>query len=167
MNKADFATWSQIISSIAVLITLIFLIVQLKQNTNAIKANTRHTIITNDLQGISDGIEHPAIERSMYKHELTEDEKIQLEWWLIGLCRTREHQWFQFRDGSLDRRTWEANLSALGRNLSFARTRGWWNLVSKQYFDHGFADSVNRYLAGFPIIHDWVHPFDRIHTASL
>ena len=166
MTMSEVAIWSQIISSVAVFITLIFLIVQVKQNTNAIKANTRHTIITNDLQGISDGIEHPSIEHSMYKRDLTEYEKIQLEWWLIGLCRTREHQWFQYRDGSLDRRTWQANMSALGRNLSFTRTRGWWKLVSNDYFDKGFVNEVNRYLAQFPVIHDWVHPFDRIDTAS-
>jgi len=163
----NLAAWSQVISSIAVLITLIFLIVQLKQNTDAIKANTRHTIITTDLHGISDGIEHPTIEHSMYKRELTEHEKIQLEWWLIGLCRSREHQWFQYRHGSLDRRTWQANMSALGRNLSFPRTRGWWNLVSYSYFDHGFVEEINRYLERFPVIRDWVHPFDRIDTASL
>ena len=167
MTMGIFATWSQVISSIAVLITLIFLIVQLKQNTNAIKANTRHTIITTDLQGIETGINFPIIELSMHKPELTEEEKVQLEWWLIGHCRSREHQWFQYRNGSLDRRTWESNLTALGRNLSFARTRGWWNLVGKIYFDHGFVEQVDLYLADFPVIHDWVHPFDRIDSASI
>ena len=165
MSMADLATWSQIISSIAVLVTLIFLIVQLKQNTDAIKANTRHAIVTNDQQLVTDGIDHPSIEHSMYKEELTEDEKVRLEWWLIGLCRTREYHWFQYRNGSLDRRTWEANLTALGRNLSFARTRGWWQSVSQNYFDHGFVVEVNKYLAGFPVIRDWVHPFDRIDNA--
>lgn len=166
MTMADIATWSQIISSIAVLITLIFLTVQVKQNTKAILTNTRQTIVTTDMQGIEHGINIPAIEHSMHKPELDADEKVQLEWWLIGLCRTREYQWFQYRNGLLDRKTWQANISALGRNLSFARTRGWWKLVSHDYFDHGFADEVDRYLEKIPVVQNWVHPFDRIDTVS-
>ena len=165
MTMADLAIWSQIISSIAVLITLIFLTVQLKQNTKAILTNTRQTIITTDMQGIETGINFPAIEHSMHKQQLNEDEKVQLEWWLISLVRTREYQWFQYRNGLLDKKSWEANLSALGRNLSFTRTRGWWKLVSSDYFDSGFVKEVNGYLAQFSVIHDWIHPFDRIDTA--
>ena len=67
---------------------------QVRQNTETIHASTRQTIITTDLQLVDNGIAYPAIEHSMYKPELSEDEKVQLEWWLIELCRTREHQWF-------------------------------------------------------------------------
>lgn len=164
MNTSKLADISEIVSSIAIVITLIFLTVQMKQNTDAIQANSRHTIITTDMDILTEGISYPSIEQSMYKQELTEDEKIQLEWWLIKLCRTREHQWFQYQSGLLDENTWKSYLTGLSRNLSFARTRGWWELTSYDYFDDEFVDEVNLYLRDFPVIHDWVHSFDRINA---
>ena len=40
MTMADLATWSQLLSSLAVLITLVYLAIEVKQNTEALHAQT-------------------------------------------------------------------------------------------------------------------------------
>ena len=166
MTLEQWSYVADIIGVILVIASLVYVAQQLRQNTDAIQANSRHTIITTDMQGLASGIAYPAIEHSMYKKKLTEDEKVQLEWWLIGLCRTREHQWFQYKNGSLDQKTWKSYLSGLRRNLTFVRTNAWWKSVSSIYFDKDFVDEVNRYLEDVPIIEDWVHPFDRTDSGA-
>jgi hypothetical protein len=162
MSIQDWATIGEILSSIAILITLVYLAIQTRQNTEAVRASTRQAIVAGDLELVSLGVAYPSIDQSMYKPVLTDDEKTRLEWWLIGLCRSREYQWFQFRAGQLDRQAWESNLSALGRNLTFARTNAWWKSVSDTFFDRGFVREVNRYLVGIPVVPEYTHTFDKI-----
>jgi len=162
MTLEEWSYVADVVGVIFVIASLVYVARQVRQNTEAIHASTRQTIITTDLQLVDNGIAYPAIEHSMYKPELSEDEKVQLEWWLIELCRTREHQWFQYQTGALDRITWRSYLSGLRRNLTFARTNAWWKEVSPVYFDPDFVDEVNDYLAGAPIIEEWIHPFDRL-----
>ena len=158
---------AEIASSIAVVATLIYLTIQIQQNTAAIEASSRHTILETDVQLLDIGIAYPAIARSMYKQELlTDDEKLQLEWWLIGLGRSREYQWLQYQNGVLDQQTWESNLSALALNLSYPRTRAWWKLVARDYFDHEFVAEVDRYLAGIPVVENYVSPLTRVEVAD-
>ena len=160
MTIQDWADIGQILSTLGLLVTLAYLAVQTKQNTDAVQASSRQAIVSGDIELLADGIAYPGIDHSMYKQELTDDEKVRLEWWLIGLCRTREYQWLQYRNGWLDRDSWESNLSALQRNLSFPRTRGWWKFVSDRYFDHSFVEEVNRHLPDWPVFEEYIHAFD-------
>lgn len=161
MSLEQFAYLAEVIGVVLVIASLVYVARQLRQNTEAIQASTRHTIITTDIQIVDNGIAHPDIEHAMYKPELSDDDKVRLEWWLIELCRSREHQWFQYQNGSLDQKTWKSYLSGLRRNLSFVRTNAWWKEVSSVYFDAEFVSEVDKYLEDVPIIKHWVHPFDR------
>ena len=162
MSNTNWSKWSaiaEIISSIAILVTLIFLVVEtsqnsdlLEQNTEAILANTNDTIINTDLLVLDSIITQPEISLSMYKPNLTELEKSKLLNWLIALLRTREHQWFQYKNGVLDQKTWESYLTGLRYNFSYPRTRHIWDvLYSTNTFDDEFSQVVNNYLSGFPL----------------
>lgn len=43
MTMSDLATWSQLLSSLAVLITLVYPAIEVKQNTEALHAQTRQS----------------------------------------------------------------------------------------------------------------------------
>ena len=157
MKKIDWAKWSaiaDILSSVAIVITLVYLALQTQQNSAALLASTRHQMLSSDLQINSDAINNPSISVSMWKADLTIEEKVQLQYWLIDLVRSREHQWFQFRDGLLDESLWQSYLAGLSATLSTPRTRVWWENVRYEWFDREFADVVSDFLANIPVVND-------------
>lgn len=157
MREIDWSKWSaiaEIMSSVAIVITLGYLALQTQQNSAALLASTRHQMLSSDLQINSDAINHPSISEAMWKENLTTRDKVQLQYWLIDLVRSREHQWFQFRDGLLDEKLWHSYLAGLSATLSTPRTRAWWENVRYEWFDHEFADVVSDFLANVPISND-------------
>lgn len=161
INWSKWSAVAEIISSIAILVTLIYLSIQTQQNTAAIQANTRQTMITTDLEALKAGMDYPsALVHMRTSENISDEEKNRIVTWLIMLVRTREYQWFQYKNGLLDKQAWEAYLSGISSNLSFPRTRKWWNHVANNYFDHEFVDEVNRYLANKPVTRNFSYGFD-------
>lgn len=163
MQPINWTKWSsiaEIVSSVAIVATLIYLTIQTEQNSDAIIASSRNTVLESDLQLLGGVLAYPDIDVAFEKPKLTRDEMGRLANWLIGMARSREHQWFQFRDGLLDEQLWEAYLTGLTLNISYPRTRAWWNLVAYDYFDDDFVNVVNRRLAEVPILEDLRNPFE-------
>lgn len=93
----QFSYVAQIFGVIAIVVTLSYLSIQTKQNTDAVQAASRHTVIANDLVVIQAMLDHPEAIHFLWKPgEVPEDQKVQLEGWLIALARTREHHWLQY-----------------------------------------------------------------------
>jgi len=157
MKKIDWAKWSaiaEILSSVAIVITLGYLAIQTQQNTAALLASTRHQMLSSDLQLNSDAISNPSISIAMWKDDLSTEEKVQLQYWLIAFVRSREHQWFQFRDGLLDEDLWQSYSAGLSAVLSTPRTRAWWEDVRFEWFDDEFAEVVSNILTNVPVSND-------------
>jgi len=163
MSNTNWSKWSaiaEIISSIAILVTLIYLSIQTNQNTEATLASTRQTMITTDVDILHAGMDNPSIFIKMQTNqELTPEEEIQLQSWLVMLVRTREYQWLQYKNDLLDKQSWEAYLSGLKGNLSYRLSRTWWNKVAYDAFDHEFVGEVNKLLADVPIVQNYSSPF--------
>ena len=53
MNMTDVATWGQLISSAAVLVTLVYLAIQTKQAATLLKSESRQSLLDADLQILS------------------------------------------------------------------------------------------------------------------
>jgi len=159
----QYAYVAQIVGVLVVGATLIYLAIQTKQNTDAVQASSRHTAVSNDLLLIQFEMDHASAIESLItnKDDIPFAEKIQAEAWLIALARTRENQWLQNRHDLLDAKTMESFLTGLTLNISFPRSRAWWDKVAYDYFDSDFVDDVNRRLATIPIQESFVHPFDR------
>jgi len=164
MTLEQFAYIGDITASIAVVASLIYVARQVKQNTQANFANSRNTMLEADLDVLQDGWTHPALFDWRFKSELTIEEKVRLEQWLIKLMRTREHQWLQLRNGLLDEQTWKAYLPGVTVNLCFPRTRAWWNFVKDRYFDGEFVSQIDRILSETPLETDYRHTFDRFEN---
>jgi len=154
LKKFDWVKLSaiaEIAGSIAIVSTLIYLSIQTQQNADAILANSRNALIANEISINQQVVENPSIFAYRYRADLTLEEQIQLEVWLIQLVRTREHQWLQYQDGLLDEKIWDAYATALPVILSFPIERAWWDRYKYSYFDDGFADVVDRLLENTPI----------------
>ena len=152
MNMTDVATWGQLISSAAVLVTLVYLAVQTKQTATLMRSESRQSLIEQDMHLLSVQMQWPTIVTDWFvEGEITMENKARLWSFLFAFMRTREHQWLQYKSGVLDEATWEAYLSATHIVIGSERNRSWWTTMGRHsVFDPVFAEAVDAVLEGQP-----------------
>lgn len=143
MNTSNLADISEIIGSMAVVITLIFLVIQMRENTRAIKASTRQAARDAEAQIVATTIEHPITVLGWTKQELTDEELVQYVFWMVGYFRNRENDWFQLQRGVMDEASWNRYLSALTGLFTYERNRNWWINYGTIAFHPEFVKQVN------------------------
>jgi hypothetical protein len=129
------------VGGIAVIITLIYLAVQIRDNTRSTKlASMQSTMLAAQNVGIL-----PAQDRDLARvvrvglttpEELDDDEFQQFRYFLINMLRVHEDMFVQHRAGVVDDETWMARASSLRTIFSMPGGRRVW-------------DSSNAYRADF------------------
>jgi hypothetical protein len=145
---------AEILSSVAIVVTLVYLAVEINQNSVVLQANSRDNVLGGDLQHLYRLVDNPQLWLTYSKPDLTEAEKIELYFTLTALMRIRERDWLQVQSGALDEGTWLAYKSGMLGTLSMIQTRKWWEGVNSSdppLFAQGFIDEVNSDLESWPI----------------
>jgi hypothetical protein len=151
MNTVGLATWSQIVSSAAVLITLIYLSVQTRQTAKLMKPESRQSLIEVDMQILAFHVQFPEIPMNWDSAaELPVEQKYRLWSYLCAFMRSREHQWLQYQQGVLDQAAWAAYHSAIPAVMGSERCRAWWVAFGSQFYEPGFVEVVNTTLDDEP-----------------
>ena len=145
MNTSKLADIAEITSSVAILITLVFLVVQMQQNTEALEANGLQAALAADIQYQYKLIEYPNIALSRLKPELSLEEQVQMGLHLSVYFKMREHDWLRLQNGTLGEGTWEAYSRPIPLVLSTQRSRNWWRDASAIY-DPSFVTAVNKLI---------------------
>jgi hypothetical protein len=136
MNWDAIGSVGELIGAIAVVITLVFLTVQLKQNTRSIRASTRsqHTeAVSNSLATLQNQNFASVMITGMNDPEsLSAVDKLRFGSYLLRLLRGWEDAYFHWRDGDYDEGAWHSNrafmldmLSISGVNAYFNTRKGW------------------------------------------
>jgi hypothetical protein len=147
---------AEIVSSIAVLGTLVYLAVQTTQNTAAVQASTRQAMLAEDRELLALRLQF-GVNELMGREvgSLSDSEKDRLSTWLVAFLRNRENQWLQRQNGVIDEETWRTYSVAVAPILSYEITRPWWEKrASSGEFDPGFTDFVNGILSETPVQSD-------------
>lgn len=153
MNWDKASSISEILSSVAILITLVYLAVEINQNAEATQADVRQAMLASDQQLLELLIEDPKLSLSWYKQELDDEEKVRLNYFLFSHLRMRENNWLQYKNGILDDETWQSYSRSLGFIFSARQPRTWWSSLEKeQMFDDEFVAVVNAMIAGLPVV---------------
>lgn len=107
MAASEIAVWIEIAASLAVLITLVILVVQIRQTNALMRSEARQAQMINDQEHIYKFIQHPDIATSYATDsKIGEEQKTRLMFWIVASMRARENEWFQFKHGALDATTW-------------------------------------------------------------
>lgn len=123
----DWAAVSTIVDIVGILIvvaTLFFLAAQVRQNTNAMLANSRQSLLNGDLELISEYMSF-----SVDPHLIGDDVELKAEderrfvWLLVKAIRIREFAWHQYKAGSLDEKTWLSYMAPVGEMFSTRRAQ--------------------------------------------
>ena len=156
MNTSKLADIAEITSSIAILVTLVFLVVQMQQNTDAILSQTRQAMLASQQNELTARVEHPEIITSMVKTEaLTPIESAQLHTWLLASLTSRLFVWNQYQSGLVDDEQWANEEKVILAVFSPRTNRDWWNKIGKALVDTEFATYVDNYLRDQPVSDDF------------
>lgn len=147
MNRSKLADYSEIISSIAIIITLIYLSIQTQQTNNALLANSRQAMMTADVEMISTLISNPEASANAFKtgSELSFVEQRQVRNVFAGLLRVREFAWFQYKNGIMDEATFTSYLAPTVRWIRMGKNIDEWESLSGD-FDPEFVAHINKLL---------------------
>jgi hypothetical protein len=138
---------AEITSSVAVLITLIFLVVQMRQTTNALTSQSRAAVFSSDREEIHIAIEHPEILNHVYgMGEMSMIQKLQLDDFLTASFRTREFSRQEYLNGILNKEAWESQLGALRFFLGLERVRYWWDNIGRNAFSGEFEAYIDEII---------------------
>ena len=146
---------AEIIGLIVIMVSLVFIAIQVKQGADAMRSEARQAQTNLDLALVSRLVDYPEIGRIFSQSETpTFEEKTQLMFWIIGQLRTREHEWLQYKSGALDKETWESYRGVIYFVLGTPRAREMWELT-KAYFNAEFVSMVDDMIVDVPVIDYW------------
>ena len=148
MKLEKLSSLAELVSAVAIVVTLAYLAIETQQNTAAVQASVRQAMLANDLEFIRMALDYPiVITGRSGDADLSDEELVRLHGNILALVRTRENQWLQYQNGVLDERTWRTYQTAIPAVLSTEFMRSWWRNRSAQgQFDEGFVADVDRLL---------------------
>ncbi len=155
MNLTRLSAIAEIVSSIAILVTLVYLAIETKQNTEAVQSSVRQEALNTNFPILLSVLDRPELDAFYYKTSLTDEEKVLLSVFLTMIIETRQTLWLQYQAGMLDKVAWTATLAPIGNTLSAPQTRKWWSNVSRGPnsfgYDEGFVSQIDEFLSDIPL----------------
>ena len=158
MNLDSFANIAEIIGAIAVVVSLVYVGYQIKQNTNAVRSSVHQSLIDHvtATEGLVLTDEHLAeilIKADSHASDLTPTERLRLEKYITLEFVNWENAFLNWRLGLLDDRVWRvwdrSNHPSPDMQSYFdfwSQNRGWFDESFAEYVDglyraQGFAPS--------------------------
>ena len=156
MKLEKWALIAEIVSAIAIVLSLVFVGFQVRQGSEATDNNTAATrsqvlesLMNSDLNLLIMAAEHPyLVSFSFNPDEHTEQEIGRATVNFYMLLRTRDHFWKQFNSGFLDEATYVSYRNILLLMLTYSEfyRREWEAQVSHGWLDKRFVDDINAEL---------------------
>jgi hypothetical protein len=151
LDLSQLNDWLKLTANLAVVVGIIFLIVEVKQNTALHKSDSRKAILSNDQASLLVALEHNDIFQKMNQSEpLSETDQLRLSFIFAIDLRNREFEYFQFQSGSLDETTWKSYKDLILMNHATERGRIWWEKVGRDIVNPAFGEMVDKMLADHP-----------------
>ncbi|HKT41136.1 MAG TPA: hypothetical protein VJQ86_02140 [Rhodanobacteraceae bacterium] len=130
MDLQDLTQIAAIVSSVAVVVSLIYASVQLRHNTRALMATTYNAVTANSLALLSPMTGSPEFSEFLHRAHaepgvLTPAELMRFDAVMLTVFRHWDNLYFQFRSGTLDREMWEVYERTLTRWLANEAWAAW------------------------------------------
>ena len=154
MELQTLSTLAEVIGSIGVIISLIYLARQIKMSNKLSHAQTRRDMLDAGQQELYKLVDNPKIIDAFINDDLTHLEIYQFHSWLLANIRSREYEWFQLQNGLLDESTFETYNGITAAILGTERTRRWWEEF-KLFYNKGFVRHVDELLTNSPLTEYW------------
>jgi hypothetical protein len=153
MNWSKWSSIAEIVSSVAILVTLFYLALEINQNTNAIQSDARDGIMQADVEWLYKQVNDPELNVLFHKAEpLSDLEAVKVHTYLIAFVRLREANYRQYVSGVLDEETWvNYRSSIVAGPLATRNGRNWWANIGHALFDQELVSQITEALETAPL----------------
>ena len=139
--------YGEFVGAIAVVVTLIYLTAQIRQNNELLRSQSRQTLVANDVTSLTANLEHTDVfAKLVSEEELSADDQMRLSFMYALDLRNREFEYFQCTNGLLDEETWLAYRHVILINHSAGVGRTWWRDIGRGIVDPQFAELIDELL---------------------
>ena len=139
--------YGEFVGAIAVVVTLIYLTAQIRQNNELLRSESRQTLVANDLTSLTANLENTDVFAKLVSEgELSAEDQLRLSFMYSLDLRNREFEYFQYTNGLLDEETWLAYRHVILINHSTGLGRTWWHEIGRGIVDPDFAELVDELL---------------------
>jgi len=147
MTGAKFNEWLTLIANVAVVGGIVFLAIEIRQNNELLRSESRQALVSNDVTSLTANLENVDVFAKLTsKEELSAEDQLRLSFMYTLDLRNREFEYFQYVNGLLDEETWLAYRHVIVVNHSSDLGRSWWDEVGRGIVDPEFADLVDELL---------------------
>ena len=147
MTLEQGANLAEIFGVIIVVITLIYLSVQVRQGTELLRSESRQALVSNDLASLAANFNNADVfAKYVSGEELSAEDQLRLSFMFTLDLRNREFEYFQYANGLLDEQAWLAYRHVVLVNHSTGLGREWWDQIGRGLVDPKFADLVDEML---------------------
>ena len=130
MTLDDFAKLAAIISGISVVVTLIFLVVQIRVNTKALRSNAIELFYNGYLEVTADANRLPevaiALQKAFADKAMSTSDNHHLCVYIQRVCSVVERALIMVKDGILDQGTFDMAIAPAKMTLSTTASRHWY-----------------------------------------
>ncbi len=147
MNNSKINDWLTLIANVAVVGGIVFLAIEISQNTELLRSESRQTLVANDVTSLTANIENADVFAKLVSGgELSAEDQLRLSFMYMLDLRNREFEYFQYTNGLLDREAWLAYRHVILVNHSAGLGRSWWDEIGRGIVDPEFAKLVDELL---------------------
>lgn len=148
MDLAIISTIAQVASALGVILSLVYLAVQVRQNTRAVRNSTHHTLTLTRLDYIAMVVQNPELSRILRLGEqdlmnLTEEEQHRFDLIMYYLFSAGENFYYQHQQGALDAEQWARWCDTLRQYFTRPGIRAWFEKRPIR-FAVGFTEFLER-----------------------
>ena len=132
MNWDAIGAIGEIVGALAVVVTLGYLAVQVRQNSQAVKNSAAQSLLSEANESLRVASSHPDTARAVILgqtlfEELSEAEKAQFITWMFSWMRTIEQAYFQYEQGYIDEEIWEGHTAHHRQLINSPAIDVWWS----------------------------------------
>jgi hypothetical protein len=146
MNLDSINRWLTLGANLGVLAGIVFLGLEIRQNSEALLAGSRQDLLDADLGVLDNLMDYPQLYYPSNTGNLTGEDVARRDVYFVSILRIREFAWQQYENGLLDEQTFTSYLAPLG--FVFDSEEGREFLLSREFAgDPEFQEYVIDFLA--------------------
>lgn len=147
MNSSKINELLTLIANVAVVGGIIFLAIEIRQNNELLRSESRQALITNDVASLAANFQNADVFAKLVSDsDMSAEDQLRLSFMFALDLRNREFEYFQYINGLLDEQTWLAYRHVILINHSTGLGRTWWDEIGRSIVDPDFAKLVDKLL---------------------
>lgn len=138
MNWEAMGAIGEVVGAVGVIVSLLYLALQIRQSSNVTRSATRQAISTTQIELVMRIAENPDLRATIgrwYEDGSTpmQDDDICDFMLRRAMLRAYENQYHQFKYGTFDADMWNTYSDGIKSTLLSAKGRAWWEMNRSQY----------------------------------